>query len=197
MAPTLYETHHLIEHTNKNRGEGSNKLVPQVVGMSIPRDSSSDWPLFVLAHFKPFGISQPLIDINNTCENVFSNYSFSEISMTVMKIWNTIYECEDEHDKEQLLKHAKTTAKCLALTLSIAASSLDTDDLDNVISRKTLSAESFRIQQVILVMHQSNWLTPYNCLLNKLTDDNIVSTHHLNPDLDVALLDVTPNLLKI
>ena len=45
----LHNMHHLIEHTNENQNDGHDcKLVPQVVGMSIPRETSALWPLFVL-----------------------------------------------------------------------------------------------------------------------------------------------------
>jgi len=64
----LHETHHLIKHTNEIRGDGHGLLVPRIVGMSIPRETSTSWPLFVLSHFKPFGISNPLIDANETPE---------------------------------------------------------------------------------------------------------------------------------
>ena len=53
----LHESHHLIEHTNEERGEGHHELVPRIVGMSIPRETLAIWPLFALAHFKPFSIT--------------------------------------------------------------------------------------------------------------------------------------------
>ena len=35
--------HRIVEQTNELRGEGSNLLVPQVVGMSIPRKSDKGY----------------------------------------------------------------------------------------------------------------------------------------------------------
>ena len=58
----LAKTHRLIEHTNELRGEGSDSLVPQVMGMSIPRKSDKGYQTFALAHFIPFNIDNPLLD---------------------------------------------------------------------------------------------------------------------------------------
>jgi len=98
----LHETHHLIEHTNEIRGEGHCQLVPRVVGMSISRETSAAWPLFVLSHFKPFGISNPLVPLGDTPNTIFDTYNFSCNALTIIKNWNAIYECKDEHDAEHL-----------------------------------------------------------------------------------------------
>jgi hypothetical protein len=79
-----------------------NYIVPHVVGMSIPRETSAAWPLFVLSHFKPFGISNPLVLPEDTPNTIFDTYNFSCNALTIMKNWNAIYECEDEHDAECL-----------------------------------------------------------------------------------------------
>jgi len=113
----LHDTHHLIEHTNESRGEGHHELVPRVVGMSIPRETSVMWPLFVLAHFKPFSITQPLIPAGDSCDNVFHTYPFSDQNMKIIKNWNAIYECEDERDAERLRKRKAATKESLAMAV--------------------------------------------------------------------------------
>ena len=40
------ETHRLVEHTNELRGEGSDLLVPRVMGMSIPRKIDKGYKMF-------------------------------------------------------------------------------------------------------------------------------------------------------
>ena len=145
----LHETHHLIEHTNKIHGEGHHQLVPCVVGMSIPRETSSQWPLFVLSHFKPFGIENPLIPSGETPNTIFNTYDFSLNAITVMKNWNAIYECEDERDAEHLQKHACDTQKSSAVTNSMVFLN---ENIECAISKKTHSEQDFKMQQMILTM---------------------------------------------
>ena len=149
----LHETHHLIEYTNKIRGKGHHQLVPRVVGMSIPRETSTEWPFFVLSHFKPFGIENPLIPSGETPNTIFNTYDFFFNAMTVMKNWNAIYECEDERDAERLQKHASETQKSSTVTNSMAFLG---ENIECAISKKSHSEQDFKMQQMILTMQQSN-----------------------------------------
>jgi hypothetical protein len=194
----LHKTHHLIEHTNEDRGDGQYKLVPRVVGMSIPRESSASWPLFALAHFKPFGVSQPLISAGDTCENVFTTYPFSAFSLKVIKNWHAIHECEDERDGERLRKRAAETKESIALTTSIAFQDLMEYELDVALFQKSTSERDFKVQQVVLAMHESNWLKPLATPSAGIT--SISSESHgsqLEAHMtDINLPDLTPSLLK-
>ena len=193
----LHETHHLIEHTNEDRGEGHHELVPRIVGMSIPRETSAIWPFFVLAHFKPFSMTQPLIPANESYENVFQTYSFSDRTLKIIRNWNAIYECEDERDAERLRKRTIATRESAAMTASVGFPELDVENIENALSEKTNSETNFRIQQAVLAMQQSNWLTVLP--KNDKFDDNVhnfavsvVASDHLSNNLP----DITNNSLK-
>ncbi|KAH7909527.1 hypothetical protein BJ138DRAFT_1010673, partial [Hygrophoropsis aurantiaca] len=100
LAPhPLVNSHHLIEHTNEDRGEDNRHLVPRVVGQSIPspRNTEEYFP-FVLAHFKPFSVSEDLLCANDTFESLFQAYDFDQQSLSVMRNWDAIHECEDARD---------------------------------------------------------------------------------------------------
>jgi hypothetical protein len=186
----LHETHHLIEHTNESRGEGHHKLVPRVVGMSIPRESSEMWPLFVLAHFKPFNITQPLIPTGDSCDKVFHNYSFSDQSLKVMKDWNATYECEDERDAERLRKQTAATTESAAMTASIAFPELNTEDIENNLTINGNSKRDFHIQHMVFAMQQANWLImlPKKNDLDTKTNEFTVSVEDDLPNLTHSLM---------
>ncbi|KAG1824206.1 hypothetical protein EV424DRAFT_1297900, partial [Suillus variegatus] len=74
-------------------------LVPRVVGMSIPRSSDMKaWSIFALAHFKPFSTSHQFLNEYESTVEAFQAYNFSPRSQKVMHNWESIHECEDEHD---------------------------------------------------------------------------------------------------
>ncbi|KAJ3554886.1 hypothetical protein NP233_g12332 [Leucocoprinus birnbaumii] len=98
----LSETHHLVEHTNIERGDRQKELVLRVVGMSIPRESNPIWPLFTLAHFKPFSDETPLLLMGRSVQDTYNAHNFSNSARLVTKNWNAVHEstvalgCMDE-----------------------------------------------------------------------------------------------------
>jgi hypothetical protein len=187
----LHETHQLIEHTNEMRGEGHHELVPRVVGMSIPRETSAIWPLFVLAHFKPFSITQPLIPSGDSCDNIFRTYSFSDRSFKVIKNWNATHECEDERDAERLRKRAAATRESAAMTASVAFPELNDEDIENTMTVNSNAERDFRVQQAIFAMRQSNWLK----LLPEINNLD-VRVSGFSASVQDSLPDITDSLMK-
>jgi len=106
----LADACNLVEHTNESLGI-SKKLVPQLIGMSIPRPNNSQYPLFTLAHFKPFSASEPLIPSGSSVLEVFSGYEFSERAKQLIQNWDAIHESEDERDTDRLRKRASEANK--------------------------------------------------------------------------------------
>ncbi|KAG2051086.1 hypothetical protein BDR06DRAFT_1061816 [Suillus hirtellus] len=101
-----------LEHTNVERSEGHAELVPRVVGMCVPRKTVSEtWALFALAHFKPFGFNDPLIEKGADILESYSKHEFTQFACQVMRNWEAIHECEDERDADRLLKRAAAAAK--------------------------------------------------------------------------------------
>jgi hypothetical protein len=88
-----------------------NRLVPRVVGSSIPHASYGNaYFLFVLTHFKPFSISHHLLDNPSQLFSVaFDDFSFDSSAKSVINNWEAAHECQDEHDAECLRKRAALT----------------------------------------------------------------------------------------
>ena len=175
---------------NEDCGDGHLKLVPQVVGMSIPRECSASWPLFALAHFKPFGVLQLLIPERDIYENVFMTYEFSPFACKIMKNLHAIHKCEDEHDAEHSQKHAAETKESSVFTASIAFPELNENGIDISPSQKSISEQDLKVQQIVLAMYQSNWLKP-NPQPSFTSDESLKSQI-----TEVKLPDITPALLK-
>ena len=158
--------------------------------MSISRECSASWPLFALAHFKPFGVSQPLIPERDTYEHVFMTYEFSPFACKIMKNWHAIHECEDEHNVEHLQKHAAETKESSAFIASIAFLELNENGIDIAPSQKSISEQDLKVQQIVLAMYQSNWLK-LNPWPSFPTDESPKSQI-----TDINLPNITPEFLK-
>lgn len=92
----LHDTHVLLEHTNIMRGKNCCCLIPRVIGMCIPcKQDETAWALFTLAHFKPFSMTDPLLQPDEDCLDVYSTYEFDSFSKQVMENWESVHECED------------------------------------------------------------------------------------------------------
>jgi hypothetical protein len=93
------ETHVLVEHTNLERGDSAVEHVHRVIGMSIPWPTNASlWAIFTLAHFKPFSVSMDLFGINEDPIACHVQFDFCSRSREVMKNWEAVHECKDEHD---------------------------------------------------------------------------------------------------
>lgn len=171
-------SHHLVEHTNESRGDGTYELVLRVVGMVIPRPSDPKYKLFALAHFKPFSLSNPLIPEGDTVERCFENYNFHMSHMSIMKNWDALYECQDQRDLERLRKRDALTKESLALTRSLQSDFIDIDANilgDNGALSKHQLARELEAMKYVNLMHECQWLTishpltPLNNLNNEKT----------------------------
>jgi len=163
-AHPLWQSHELVEHTNLSRGDGYRELVPRVVGMSIPRSSDMRaWPLFALAHFKPFSATVPLLNDEQDAEQVFRSYAFGQTARQIMLNWEAVHECEDERDAERLAKQVRSMRD---VKPSDSPAELERDDANDgeelsldMKQRSSRGAEQqFRLQQLIMLMQQSGWL---------------------------------------
>jgi hypothetical protein len=161
----LAHTHHLLEHANKDLNECYSKLVPRVVGCSIPQEKTGQlWKFFVLVHFMPFGVHCPLLTNGHSIEDTFNNFTPSTASHIVMKNWEDIHECEDEHDGERLRKRATLTAESLAVTHAVSNSviGLHADEIDVASSSTINSQTTFAVLQAVCSLKCSRWLMSIN-----------------------------------
>ena len=93
----LTKAHHLLEHTNKEHSKWNNPLAPRVVGTIVPhKKTGSQWKLFTLTHFKPFGLCNLLLEENMSVEDTYAWYTFSKQSRLRMRNWKATHKCEDE-----------------------------------------------------------------------------------------------------
>ena len=159
----LHMTHQLVQHTNESIGHNYSKLVPRVIGTSIPRSNSGTrWMLFTLAHFKPFDIDHPLLLVSSAAliELSFKNHSFSPRSLYVMKQWDAIHECQDERDAERLRKRTMLTTPGLTRSEQLSnVISFGTDD-EILIPKKQALYSDFKLKQELELFEQSHWLLP-------------------------------------
>jgi hypothetical protein len=188
----LHSTHQLVEHTNEKRGECQTRLIPRVVGSYIPHEKTGcQWQLFVLAHFKPFSHSAPLLANNESLEDAFKSFAFSHQSLFQMNNWESVHECQDECDAERLHKRTALTAESMAMTqaLSKILNSIDSKDVDVVPGRKMSSKTESDVQQAVQLLEQSQWISCTRHCTDVLSC--ITSTSEM-----IDLPNPTPQLLK-
>ena len=153
------ETHRLVEHTNKLRGEGSDSLVPRTVGMSIPRKSDKGYRMFALVHFIPFDVDSPLLKPGQTADDVFESPNFTGRHLQILGNWEAIHECQDERDAERMRKRAEKSRESRAMTRalhgSIEAERETEINLDGV---KRSRARDVRGEVLLDLMQQCNWI---------------------------------------
>ena len=161
----LRESHYLVEHTNEECGQTGKQFVPRIIGATIPREKTGlQWKIFILAHFKPFSFSDPLIRNGETIKNAFDNFEFSSRSQQIMKNWEDTHECEDKRDEERLRKRAALTTESIAMTNSLLLNQSDptTEAVEDEIYPQALHKKSARndfiVLQTIQVLQQSQWL---------------------------------------
>ena len=82
----LCDSYELLLHTYPNLCElASNLLIPRVVGSSIPQTTPEKlYAKFMVAHFKPFSPTIPLLTHSETFEECFNSYHFTEFSRQIM-----------------------------------------------------------------------------------------------------------------
>ena len=92
----LADSHHLVEYWNGETGDGSLEYPPRVIGCSIPcPNMGTTFAIFVLTHFKPFSITDPLLPKGETFDCLLKKYKFSDTARHVINNWDAINECED------------------------------------------------------------------------------------------------------
>ena len=155
----LAATHRLIEHTNEVRGEGTNLLVPRVVGMSIPRESDKGYCVFALAHFIPFDIDNPLLHAGQTAADTFESSEFSPKHLQILNNWEAIHECQDERDAERIRKRTEQARESRAMTRALhgAVEGGDATEVD-VTNPKNQKTRDVQAELLINSMRECCWI---------------------------------------
>jgi len=148
----LADTHCLVEFWNEERGDGDIEYVPRVIGCSIPRPNmGTPYFIFVLAHFKPFGILNPLLQQRQTFEEAFKLFKKSEHCKFVINNWDAINESEDARDAECLKKRAAMLTQSQALTKSIFLNDGELNVLDLSLNTPKNDRFDFAINQQLML----------------------------------------------
>ena len=153
------ETHRLVDHTNELRGEGTNVLIPRVMGMSIPRKSDKGYQMFALAHFIPFDIDNPLLKPGQTVDDVFWSAHFADRHRQILSNWEAIHECQDERDAERIRKRAEKSRESRAMTRALHGSIGAEQEIDvDMTHTNGRKARDTQAELLVDLMRQCRWI---------------------------------------
>lgn len=114
--------------------------IPRMIGSSAPRISDTPrYYWFVLAHFKPFSVSVPLVQLNNhvNIDTFFQSYTLSDIAKRVTANWEELCNCEDEREAERLRKDDRAARESRLKGMASLFGLNETEDLP-VVQKKSL-----------------------------------------------------------
>jgi hypothetical protein len=153
-----HETHVLLVHTDDEQGIGRKEFVPKMIGAVPLRVHHPDYSLFCLAHFKPFSATAPLIEKGSDISSAMAAYQFDALAKRVMKNWEALHECEDEHDSERMRKRDALTAESKAINQALMD---DAQELQQMAPGQlnALQLRDHKIGLYIDMLRQANWLT--------------------------------------
>ncbi len=84
----LNTTHVIIQFRNVSVNSVEKELLPRIIGYNVPRSSVVDlYQRFMLAHFKPFSVSNRLIVDGEDFISTFSAYDFNNYHKQLMNNW--------------------------------------------------------------------------------------------------------------
>jgi hypothetical protein len=153
--------HQLLQFWNEERGHKKIEYVLCVVGCSVARSNTGLlYKIFLLAHFKPFGVLQPLIPDGETFESVFTNYMLSDAARMTIENWEATNESEDARDADCMKKKAEITNESCTLTNSLFSQDSCIPLVDDIADQPLASNVDFAANQQILLLQQSNWFKP-------------------------------------
>jgi hypothetical protein len=184
------ETHRLVEHTNELRGEGTNLLVPRVMGMSIPRELDKGYWMFALAHFIPFDINSPLLKPGQTVDDVFESARFADRHLQILSNWEAIHECQDERDADRMRKRTEKSRESRAMTKALHGSVEAEQEIDvDMAITKGRKARDTQAELLVDLMRQCKWIPSSQ-------PGRQVETYNTSPTDDFDYPAPTPSQLK-
>jgi hypothetical protein len=155
-------SHVIVLHTNFEKGHGSAPLVPRMIGCTPPRTNDPRFKLFVLAHFKPFSFSSPLVLPSETILSTYDTHSFNAEAQSVMENWEEMHECSDQRDAERLKKREAAAREDKDLTRAMLGDEDDDEGLNHVRTDTMDIDENFDnnpFTSALRNLEQCGWLT--------------------------------------
>ena len=157
----LCQTHELVLYLNPNLNLlVPNISVPRVIGCSIPQPSSKKlYAEFMLAHFKPFSVEMPLVNVGETLESTYHNYCFDSFSCDIIANWEAVHECEDEWNAERICKQAQLTKPSHLMKQTFKSVLEDDWEIDIAESSKENSIKDLKLIMRLQLLENSNWFS--------------------------------------
>lgn len=154
-------THELVQHSRPETVELGKEVIPRILGCSIPRESSAQYHLFVLVHFKPWGVETALLHRGQTTEAESRSFEFLPRHVTVMKNWESLYECQDERDAERMRKqdNLRKESKALTKSLSDSPNEVDLVNVDSTLPQAHTAQEK-EVVATMARLSAAGWLEP-------------------------------------
>ncbi|KAJ6451192.1 hypothetical protein C8R45DRAFT_848557 [Mycena sanguinolenta] len=116
---TLWRTHYI-----KCDRRNINNTVPNFIGESLPRKDQGDREYYcrmMLTLFKPWCDGKDLKTEEETWNDSFTRYAFSDDQIRVMKNFNLRYECNDARDDYSSLDRSKKNSFSILTTLETSS----------------------------------------------------------------------------
>lgn len=156
----LQQTHVLVRIGELSYDRKRLGLIPRVFGMSIPKiKSGDDYFLFMLCHFKPFGVDAPLIHSGGTLETEFREFTFSHRARQIMDNWESLNECEDARESDRQKKRdAYAKEGRMHDNLSKASRSIE-DSVDEMVNDDCVQQlnKAFETQRLAMSLLEAGW----------------------------------------
>lgn len=137
--------------------------IPRMIGSTAPRMSDTPrYYWFVLAHFKPFSVSDPLVELTDglNIETYFHTYTLSDIAKRVTANWEELCNCEDEREAERMRKEDRVSKESRLKSMASMFGLNETEDLP-VVQKKTLYSmkEDLEIADNLHRLHNAGYFS--------------------------------------
>lgn len=107
----------------------------------------------MLAHFKPFSLSNPLLRSEDDLETVFRDSSYTARNRQFTTNIDAIHECEDERDRQMQERRSRMETESMALTKvvdeAMQASADDGEIPLHIVEQEYTRAKDKRVQAVL------------------------------------------------
>ncbi len=111
----------------------------------------------MLAHFKPFSITNRLVEDHNTFLSTFESYNFSKFHLQIMNNWEEIHLCEDTRDAERLKRQDSSLQEQIFSSAIFDEAQDQEMETTHVMLSDTL--QSFQSQQDMLSIDESGFFS--------------------------------------
>lgn len=191
-------THDLVLCGSLDHDPRTWSRIPRMIGSTIPRKTDTPrYYWFVLAHFKPFSISNPLVpcDLPFSIDSFFESYQLSDLALRVTNNWEELCNCEDERDAERLRKASQLSKESHLLAKADLYGLNDSADLPLVeaTDSETQFKEDIKNMEDLEHFRAAGYFKHIPRITSNAEDK---TSYELDPSLIVAIERDLPRLSK-